>query len=205
MIHDPAPSQTTTDLLRRAVGGQREAWEQLVRRFEPAVATLIRGYRLQEADALDAAQRTWLMMFENGHRIREPEALVGWLRTTARRECLRIIRDTGRAEPLADTEAACGADPTGDVEQHVVDSDTARRLGVLVHSLPPRSRLLIQFLFTDDPSSYAELSGRTGIPVGSIGPTRARALQRLRHLFERGPEDQPGPASRCERRSTALA
>ena len=91
---------TTTELLRTAVGGDPAAWEELVRRYEPAVAAMVTGFRLQEADARDAMQRTWLRMLESHRQIREPEALGGWLKTTARRECLRILAEQRRIDPL---------------------------------------------------------------------------------------------------------
>ncbi len=155
-----------------------------MRRFEPAVAAMITTYRLQEADARDATQRTWLRMLENHQQIREPEALGGWLKTTARRECLRILAEQRRLEPLPDgTEYA---DTGVDVEQTVVDTDQARALRNLLAMLPTRSFALITTLFQDDPPGYAQLSAATGIPVGSIGPTRARALRRLRRMVEEG-------------------
>jgi RNA polymerase sigma factor (sigma-70 family) len=182
----PAASSTTTELLRAARRGTPDAWEQLVRRFEPSVFSVIRGFRLQEADAHDAAQRTWLLMIERYDQIREPEALGGWLATTAGRECLRIMRDRRRVDPIDTAAHAERPDVRCDTEQQVVDADTAHRLRQLMRRLPARSRVLLGALFADNPPAYAELSRRTGIPVGSIGPTRARALRQLRTLIEAG-------------------
>jgi RNA polymerase sigma factor (sigma-70 family) len=175
---------TTTDLLRIAMGGDPAAWEQIVRRYEPAVAAMITTYRLQEADARDATQRTWLRMLECHQQIREPEALGGWLKTTARRECLRILAEQRRIDPLP--EVAEYADTAVDVERSVVEIDQARHLRGLLATLPTRSFALISSLFQDDPPGYAQLSATTGIPVGSIGPTRARALLKLRRMVEEG-------------------
>jgi RNA polymerase sigma factor (sigma-70 family) len=177
-------SATTTELLRIAVDGDHAAWHELVQRFEPAVAAMITAYRLQEADARDAAQLTWLQMLEHHQQIREPEALGGWLRTTAKRECLRIIRAHRWTEPIHDADGAECPDTTVDVERWVIDADTARELRRLMEMLPARYLALISSLFQDDPPCYAELALNTGIPVGSIGPTRARALHRLRRLIE---------------------
>ncbi len=184
-LDDPvADTLTTTELLRVAVDGKTAAWETIVRRFEPAVAAMITTYRLQEADARDATQRTWLRMLENHQQIREPEALGGWLKTTARRECLRILAEHRRIEPLPDSTEY--PDARVDVEQTVVDADQARHLRNLLAMLPTRSFELISTLFQDDPPGYAQLSAAIGIPVGSIGPTRARALRRLRRMVEEG-------------------
>ncbi|MCX6467687.1 MAG: sigma-70 family RNA polymerase sigma factor [Pseudonocardiales bacterium] len=180
------PETPTTDLLRRAGAGDRDAWARLVERFEPVVIAAVVAHRLQPADARDAAQGTWLRMVEHHRDIRDPEALGGWLRTTARRECLRIIRESGRADPLDDAEGAVFRDAAVDVERAVVDADTLRRVRRLVDALPVRSATLVRVLFQDAPPGYAEIARRTGVPVGSIGPTRARALQKLRTLFEAG-------------------
>ena len=179
---DPTP--TTTQLLRTAMDGDQGAWEEIVRRYEPAVAAMVVTYRLQEADARDATQRTWLRLLEAHRQIREPEALGGWLKTTARRECLRILADQRRVDPLPEgTECV---DPTVDVERSIVDTDQARHLRSLLSTLPARSFALLSSLFQDNPPGYAQLSASTGMPVGSIGPTRARALRKLRRVVEEG-------------------
>jgi RNA polymerase sigma factor (sigma-70 family) len=195
-LAEPKPFQppTTTELLQSAGAGDQCAWEQLVRRFEPAVAAMVSSFRLQDADARDAAQRTWLQMIEYHGQVREPEALAGWLKTTARRECLRIVRDQRRTEPLDGMEGAECTDVSIDIEQRVIDADTKRQLGQLIRRLPQRSSALLGLLFQEDPPCYAELSRKTGIPVGSIGPTRARALIQLRRLIaaQAGASRKPG-------------
>lgn len=188
-------STTTTELLRIAVNGDRDAWELLVSRYEPAVLSVIISYRLQEADARDVAQRTWMQLFEHHHKIRDPEALGGWLRTTARRECLRILRDQQRIGPLFDAGSIERPDATVDVERCVVDAEMMRLVRGLLRILPARSVTLLCSLFQEDPPGYSELAADTGIPIGSIGPTRARALRRLRELIEG--EAGPAQRSRC--------
>ncbi len=198
MLVSDAPtlnSTTTTELLRMAVDGNRDAWELLMIRFGPAVSAMISSYRLQEADALDVAQRTWMQMFENHHKIREPEALGGWLRTTAKRECIRILREQQRVGPLHDMGIVERPDAAVDVEKHVVEADMVRQVRGLLRTLPARSVTLICLLFQDDPPGYSELAANTGIPIGSIGPTRARALRRLRLLIDGEPARLGG--SRC--------
>jgi RNA polymerase sigma factor (sigma-70 family) len=190
---------TTGELLHAAATGDPLAWRELVHRFEPVVAGTILDLGLQPADARDAAQRTWLQMVENHSKIRKPEALGGWLRTTARHECLRIIRERWRLDPLDDPDNAAYRDPTVDVEQAVVDADTVRRLRHLITTLPPRSALLLTELFRDETPGYAELARLTGIPIGSIGPTRGRALHLLRTLFDSPPVSEGPPRSRVAR------
>ena len=179
-------SATTTELLHAAAAGDQLAWCSLVRRYDAAVTATIRAHGLQPADALDAAQRTWMMLIERHSEIRQPEALGGWLRTTARNECLRIIRVRHRDLMLEDAGVEL-PDAGVDVEQCVVDADTVHRLRGHVDRLPARAAVLVTALFDDDPAPYGEIARRTGIPIGSIGPTRARALVLLRRLFDGEP------------------
>ena len=185
----PAPDSGEVPALLGAAGqGDRGAWEELVRRYEGLVTATVRTFRLQEADAADAAQRTWLRLVEHHRRVRDPEHLGGWLTTTAVRECLGILRAHRCVVDLADVDALPDPD---DVEQHVIDADEAARLRNVVTLLPPRRRAVVKALFTDEKLPYAEVARATGIPVGSLGPTRARVLRQLRQLLE----DPPQPAA----------
>jgi RNA polymerase sigma factor (sigma-70 family) len=187
---------TTTELLHAARLGDRQAWDQLVLRFQPVIYSAIRGYRLQDSDARDVAQATWLRLIEHHWQLREPEALGGWLATTAKRECLRILRDRRRMEPIDTVDQDQRPDLDCDIEQRVVDADTAARARQMMTLLPARSRILLNALFTESPPAYRELARQTGIPMGSIGPTRARALGQLRFLIDTvRPATRPGVLS----------
>jgi RNA polymerase sigma factor (sigma-70 family) len=173
-------SDSVASLLVRIRKGDAAAWDEIFRRYGKLVSTTVRSFRLQEADALDAAQMTGLRLAENAHRVQFPERLGGWLATTARRECLHILRQVKPMPGLVDVTPDTVADPSAGPEQHVIDADTARTLRKLVGELSPRRRTLVRMLFTDHPRSYAEVAQAAGIPPGGIGPTRARALRQLR-------------------------
>lgn len=177
--HTSATS-SAADILLRIGDGEPAAWDEIYRRYEKLVSTTVRSFRLQEADALDAVQMTWLRLAENAHRVRFPERLGGWLATTARRECLRIVRQAKPASGAIGIAPETVVDSSVGPEQRVIDADTSRTLWKLVAELPPRRRTLLRTLFTDNPRSYAEVAHAAGIPPGGIGPTRARALQQLR-------------------------
>jgi RNA polymerase sigma factor (sigma-70 family) len=173
-----------TDLLLRAVDGDPAAWDEIVRRYSGVVSATVSSFRLQDADAEDAVQMTWLRLAENCHRIQRPEHLSGWLATTARRECLHILRHQAELPQLTPYDTV---DSLTDPEQIIIDADIARALGELFEELPPRRRTLLQALFSDTPRPYAEVARAAGIPPGGIGPTRARALRQLRdRLAEQG-------------------
>jgi RNA polymerase sigma factor (sigma-70 family) len=173
---------SVTVLLRRAGEGDGDAWEALMRRFGRLVRAVVRRHRLQEADAHEAEQRTWLRLLEQHRSVRDPEHLGSWLSTTARRECLRILRPTKTGVELRDLDTV--ADPDGGVEQELFVAAVAAQLWAAVDALPPRRRRLLYALFRDEPRPYADISRAIGIPVGSIGPTRARALTQLRGILE---------------------
>ncbi len=214
-----ADDSPVPDLVRAARDGERGAWEQLVERYTPLAISVVRRYRLQGSDAEDVVQTLWLRLVEHLGDIREPLALPGWIVTTARNECLRTIRLRQRTEPVdplsttrtleAAGTAAGGRPAEADV---VVEQLTeARRHEVLLEAfatLPGSHRELLLLLMTDPPTAYTEISRRLGIPVGSIGPTRQRALQRLRrHPAVQAwmPDGAPAPAHERGRPSGRLA
>jgi RNA polymerase sigma factor (sigma-70 family) len=185
------------DLLARASDGDPAAWEEIVRRYGKLVLATVQSFRLQNADALDAVQTTWLRLAENTHHVLWPERLGGWLITTARHECLRILRQAKRTPDLIETVLDTVADPSVGPEQQAIEADVARTLWRLVEELPPRQRTLLQALFTDHLRPYAELARTVGVPPGAIGPTRQRALQQLRgKLNEHGLGRRPADDNR---------
>lgn len=174
--------QSVADLLLAASEGSESAWEEILRRYSRLIFSTVQSFRLSDADARDAVQTTWLRLLENYQRIQSPERLGGWLVTTARRECLRIIRQAKRisnTEVMEDTLIDDSAGP----EQQVIEASTARTLHNLLAELPPRQRTVLCALFADNPRPYTEIGRVASIPVGSIGPTRARALAQLRRLL----------------------
>lgn len=185
-------TDSVADLLHRISNGDPAAWDEILRRYGKLVSTTVRSFRLQEADALDAMQMTWLRLTENADRVQFPERLGGWLATTARRECLHILRDVKRGPQRTEVTPENVSDPSVGPEQRAIDLDTTRTLRKLINELSPRRRSLIRMLFTDDPSSYDKIARITGIPLGGIGPTRARALRQLRDKLD---EHRMGPAA----------
>lgn len=171
--------QSIADLLLAAREGSESAWEEISRRYSRLIFSTVQSFRLSEADARDAVQTTWLRLLENYQRIQSPERLGGWLVTTARRECLRILRQAKRVSNVELMEDALIDDSAGP-EQRAVEANTARTLHNLFAELPPRQRTVLSALFADSPLPYTEIGRIAGIPTGSIGPTRARALAQLR-------------------------
>jgi RNA polymerase sigma factor (sigma-70 family) len=172
---------SVADLVTRAKNGEQQAWDALVERYAPLIWSICRHFRLEAADAEDVGQSVWLNLVAHLDHLRDSAALPGWLATTTRRECGRVINaaDARRAgervliaEAIPDTEAAAVDQELLVAEQHAVLRDALARM-------PPNCQQLLAMLLADPPVPYAEISARLGISVGSIGPNRRRCLDRL--------------------------
>lgn len=181
--YDPEDRAAVAYLVRAAASGNQEAWNQLVDRFAPTVWAIARGHRLNPADASDVSQTTWLRLFEHLDRIEQPDRVGAWLATTARRECLRLLRLSGRQIPSGDNLDIL-PDPVASrsPDRELVAEERRRVVNQLVDQLPRRSQILLRLLSADSPLSYKEISESLQMPIGSIGPTRVRALDQLKRL-----------------------
>ena len=169
-------------LVARARDGDQAAWNELVERYAPLVWSVCRRYRLSRADVDDVAQTVWLLLVEQLGNIREPAALPGWLATTTQRECLRVLRKASRYDSSgspADGQAP-GDRPGPVIEQEILEAELRAALRAAFAGLPARCRQLLSMLLSDPPRSYAEISAAVPIAIGSIGPQRARCLDKLR-------------------------
>jgi RNA polymerase sigma factor (sigma-70 family) len=170
----PAP------LLENAARGAEWAWRDIVDRYSSLVRSVCAQYRLGAADAQDVSGAVWLQLVANLPHLREPEALPGWLRTTTRHECLRLLRHQNRQVPTDSPVLGEPIDPEVDATLIGAERRVAARHACA--QLPRRDRELLALLFCDPPKSYREISATLGIPVGSIGPSRARCLARVRRM-----------------------
>ena len=180
---DSTDTVEATDLLDRAAAGDQAAWALLTRRYAPLLWSRVRQYRLQDADGFDVVQTTWMRLSENLHRIHTPAHLAGWLATVVSRECLRVVSRGTKAvlaEDLMAGVADCGPGPDERAEAAVVGS----ALRAVIAELPPQRRALVAALFADDRKPYAEVARDLGVPVGSLGPTRARTLAEMRRALQ---------------------
>jgi RNA polymerase sigma factor (sigma-70 family) len=166
-------------LVRAAAVGDQAAWNALVERFQGLVWATARAHRLTRADASDVAQTVWLRLVENLDRIRDPERLGAWLATTARRECLRHIRLHGR-EQLSD-DADVFESPSDDpLEVALLTGERDTALWQAFARLSERCQTLLRLLVSEDEPSYETIGAALGMPIGAIGPTRMRCLEKLR-------------------------
>jgi RNA polymerase sigma factor (sigma-70 family) len=173
----------TAALLDAAKLGDQSAWEALVGQFNGLVWSIARGYRLDIADAGDAVQMTWLRLVENLTRIRDPERLASWLATTTRRECLQLLRRSGRERPALEEDALLEiADGAAPVDAALLLDERDRALWRAFMSIGERCQRLLRVLMASPPPSYQEVSAALDMPVGTIGSARQRCLTQLRGI-----------------------
>jgi len=189
-------------LVRSAANGDEAAWRGLVTRFSSLVWAVARAHRLTNADAADVYQTTWLRLAEHIGRIEHPDRVGAWLATAARRECLQSLRSAAKTAPTDDMDRLDITPAVGNpTEEAVLAAETERedaaRAAAMWRAfsrLSGRCRELLRILMATPPPSYAEVAAALGLPVGSIGPTRARCLQRLREEMA-GIRDGLSPSS----------
>jgi RNA polymerase sigma factor (sigma-70 family) len=169
-------------LVARAAAGDQAAWNEIVERYSPLVWSICQRYQLDREDASDVGQSVWLLLVERLGGLREPAALPGWLATTTQRECLRLLRE-GRRHQHAGlaAEDQVLADPgAAAIEQEILAAERDAAIRAAFAELPRPCRELLSMLMCDPPCRYEDISATLGMPVGSIGPRRARCLDRLR-------------------------
>jgi len=169
-------------LVEQARDGDQRAWNQIVERYSPLVWSICNRYQLNRADIDDVGQTVWLLLVEQLGNLRVSAALPGWLATTTTRECLRVLRAARRydlADPQADSQPSADIDEAV-IEQEILAAELNAALRAAFADLPPRCQQLLSMLLGDPPLPYAKISATLEIPVGSIGPQRARCLERLR-------------------------
>jgi len=182
----PGDDTSILRLVDDARCGDEAAWNELVSRFTPLIINVGLRLRLSAPEVEDVAQTVWLRLVEHLADLREPAGLPGWLVTTSHREGLRLIsarRRTIARDPLDLDWQLPAQGPQPDVADPARELLVAERHEAVLLAfadLPARQRNLLLLLTLDPPLTYAEISARTGIPIGSIGPTRGRAVERLR-------------------------
>ena len=169
--------------MRAANDGDEAAWEAIVHRFSGLVWATARAHRLSPSEAADVTQTTWLRLVENLDRIKDPERLGAWLATTARRECLRHIRLRGRELPTGG-DALFEAPSEDRAADRLITGERNVALRRGFARISERCQALLRLLAAPEPLSYEEIAAALGMPIGAIGPTRARCLDQLRRTPE---------------------
>src|SRR4051794_17934735 len=166
-------------LVRAAADGDQAAWDAVVDRFASLVWSVARSHRLSAADAADVSQTTWLRLAEHIGRLRDPDRVAGWLATTARNECLKVLRHAGRQIPV-DLDDYEPPSTTAPPDRVLLTDERDAVVWREFDGISPRCQQLLRLLLHEPAVSYQEIGDLLDMPIGSIGPTRARCLGTLR-------------------------
>jgi RNA polymerase sigma factor (sigma-70 family) len=186
---------STADLLEAVRQGDDLAWQELMDRYVRLLWTVTHSCRLSEHDAQDVIQTTWVKLVENLDRIREPEYLHQWLAVTARRECWRLSARSRKAPGLLPEEVVQSLPSTDEpLDAELLRREERARLWAAVAELPEVQQRVVRALSSASEPTYDEIAQELGVPRGSLGPTRHRALRRLRVLLH---EDMAPRSTGC--------
>ena len=181
-----ATPSATTDVQRlgdAARSGDNLAWAQLISRFERMLRAIARSYRLNANDSDDAIQATWVKLYEHLDGVRDSAAIAGWLATTIRREALRLLQTSVR-EHLTDELDSTITSHHDTPEHAYLQTERHQILQTALATLPDRQRRLMTLIAADSTTDYHHISTTLQMPIGSIGPIRARCIARLQHHHE---------------------
>jgi RNA polymerase sigma factor (sigma-70 family) len=168
---------------RRWRAGEHTALDDLVRSLTPVLWHVVRSYGLEREQAEDVVQTTWLTLVRRHETIADPQAVAAWLTTTARREAWRVAKAGTRAIPLGDEVIEARVPTQKAAETEVIVADEQSRLWACVEQLNERCQRLLRIVAFDDRPDYAGIATELGMPIGSIGPTRGRCLDKLKTLL----------------------
>jgi RNA polymerase sigma factor (sigma-70 family) len=177
------------DLIRRCRQGSTGAWQRLFNKYEGLVYSIPLRYGLSRDDAADIAQITFTILIQSLDTLRDERRLGSWLATVARRHTWRLVERNRREENASDrlegTDIAESAVVLGKSDADSIEHwELAEWLEVGLSKIDERCReLLLTLYFQPEPSSYIEVGARLNKPIGSIGPTRARCLERLKQVL----------------------
>jgi RNA polymerase sigma factor (sigma-70 family) len=190
MTDEDRPGDDLAVLVSRAIDGDQAAWNTMVDRFAGRVWAICRAYRLNQADAYDVFQQTWLRVLEHLESLRDPDRIGAWIGTTCRHEALATLRRSKRYHLVGDSGLLDRTTDAGDdPDRPVLVADRDAELWRAFRRLNRRCQEVLRVLVADADDgrpSYELAAAALGIPIGSLGPTRGRCLARLREFLTEG-------------------
>jgi RNA polymerase sigma factor (sigma-70 family) len=175
---------TLPEVVAAAARGHELAWAELHRRYDTMLRRILAGYRLSRPDLDDVLQETWVRLLRSIRRLEDPNAVGAWLCTTARREALRAMQRSTQ-EVLVDAPDPEQPDEALP-EDAVSAAERVTAMRAAIDRLPVHQRTLMRILLDKPQASYEDVGRTLGMPVGSIGPTRMRAVKRLQRDAQLG-------------------
>ncbi len=194
-MHREGPSAverwSTDELVERCLAGENAAWQEFLRRYARLIYSTILKANLSADDQDEAFQSTIVAVHGGLARLRDRGRLASWIIGITWRQAVNLIRRRARAPRLGARAGSSEPETPDPAATELLPPDTrlelerAQQAQEALTALPERCRRLLQYLFFEDPvPDYAEIARRENLPIGSLGPTRARCLQRMRRYFE---------------------
>jgi RNA polymerase sigma factor (sigma-70 family) len=176
---------TDSELVSLCLKGDSNAWEALITRYRRLIYSIPVRFSFSTADASDVFQSVCLKLIEHLHELKDETKVSAWLITTTTRQCIHVrsqkFREGGSEEDLEEPP-----DPSENLEDLRVQIEEQQQVREAVEQLADRCRQLVDLLYFDTRSpTYEDVSQILGMPVASIGPTRARCLDKLKTILRR--------------------
>jgi RNA polymerase sigma factor (sigma-70 family) len=169
-----------TDAFRRWRTGEDAALDELVALMSPVLWHVVRATGLDRETAEDVIQNTWLTLVRSADSVRDAQAITRWLCTSARREAWRVSKAATRIRPVDDDVLAARMPPESSPESEVVSNDEKALMWEALTRLPERCQKLLRIVAWEPRPDYSSVAETLDMPIGSIGPTRRRCLDKLR-------------------------
>jgi RNA polymerase sigma factor (sigma-70 family) len=185
----PSPSWSDEELLAECLAGNQIAWNALIAKYKNLVYSVPMKYRMTPEDAADIFQAVWLKLYNELPRLRQPNAIRGWLLTVASNQCYHwSLKRRKQAEVAASESALEGLAHTSESPPWQEELERGQIMREAMTRLPDRCQIMVRLLFySDPPMPYSDVARQLGLAEGSIGFIRGRCLEKLRrHLEELG-------------------
>jgi RNA polymerase sigma factor (sigma-70 family) len=178
-------TRTDPELVSMCLQGDALAWEALIMRYRRLIFSIPVRFGFFSADASDVFQQVCLKLIEHLHEVKDETKISAWLITTTTRQCIHL-KSLKHRETATDDDFEEPPDPGENLEELRIITEQQQTVREAVEQLPPRCRSLIEMLYFDMRAlSYEEISTAMEMPVASIGPTRARCLEKLKAILRR--------------------
>jgi RNA polymerase sigma factor (sigma-70 family) len=173
------------ELIAFCLEGDTHAWEALILRYRRLIYSIPVKFNLSSADAADVFQAVCLKLLEHLRQLKDETKVSAWLITTTTRQCIQV-RSQRQREGNNEDEYREPQDPAFSVEEIQIQAQQQQQLRDSLEVLPERCQKLIHMLYFDLRSpSYEQIAQTLDMPVPSIGPTRARCLEKLRSILRK--------------------
>jgi RNA polymerase sigma factor (sigma-70 family) len=177
-------TRTDAEIWQDVLAGSADAWNELVKRYQPLIYAVSTRSGLSMADAADCFQQTWVALFEQRRRLRDPKRLSAWLVTTAKREAIRLRRIAEREDSEIDVREPASSNPLPGEELSALQRQM--QLELAIQELDPRCQKVIElFFFAEESRTYEQIAAMLGLSGNSLGACRHRCLKRLKNILLR--------------------